>query len=135
MEPGDRGRGSPSRRRPAGAAVSSSYLWISRSELASLSLERLDLASGRVAGSRSTTGGLWGVSEAGACHVPLRHPFFSVIFRFHLDRITPAARYRRLGIGEEVRQLRQRRMPSVSLRKQRFGTLQLPIDPKLRVVP
>src|SRR5215831_18702989 len=57
---GDRGRGSPSRRRPTAAAVSFGYLWISRGELAWLSLARLDLASGRVPGSRLTTGGLWG---------------------------------------------------------------------------
>jgi hypothetical protein len=77
-----------------GAAVSSGYLWISRGEFAWGFLEKLDLAPGRAAGSRSTTGGLWGVSEVGACHVRLRHPFFRVIFRFDLDRITPAARYR-----------------------------------------
>jgi len=86
-----------------GAAVSSGNLWISRSELAWGSLEKLDLAAGRVVERYSVTGGiegiafdaaggLWAVSEAGARHFPVRYPFFPLIFRLDLDRITPAAR-------------------------------------------
>lgn len=84
-----------------GAAVCSGTLWISRSELAWGSLEKLDLASGRVmerypapGGTEGiafdATGRLWAVSEAGTRHFPLRYPFFPVIFRLDLERMTRA---------------------------------------------
>ena len=85
--------------------MSSGYLSISRRELARGSPEKLDPDNGRVVErdpapsgiggiAFDSAGGLWGASEAGACHFPLRYSFFPVIFRFDLDLITPAARYR-----------------------------------------
>jgi outer membrane protein assembly factor BamB len=85
-----------------GAAVSSGRLWIARSEIAWGSLEKLDLASGRVVErypapggiegvAFDDTGGLWAVSEAGARRLPGHYPFFPVIFRLDLNRMTPAA--------------------------------------------
>lgn len=85
-----------------GAAVSPDALWISRSEIAWGFLEKLDLASGQIVEHYPAPGGiegiafdgagrLWAVSEAGARHFPGHYPFFPVIFRLDLNRITPAA--------------------------------------------
>lgn len=86
-----------------GAAIDSSgNLWISRSGIAWGWLDRLDPATGDVEQEYPIAGGiegiafdqtghLWGVSEAGVRHIPLRYPFFPVIFR-----IDPA----RLGVGD-----------------------------------
>jgi hypothetical protein len=84
-----------------GAAVSSGKLWISRSEIAWGSLEKLDLASGLVVERYPVPGGiegiafdvegrLWAVSEAGARRFPGHYPFFPVIFRLDLNSLTPA---------------------------------------------
>jgi hypothetical protein len=85
-----------------GAAISFGKLWISRSELAWGSLEKLDLSGGRVVErypapggiegiAFDDAGGLWAVSEAGARHFPGHYPFFPVIFRLDLNRMTRAA--------------------------------------------
>ena len=80
-----------------GAAVApSGKLWISRSEIAWGSLERLDIAGGRIEQRYAVPGGvenisfdasgqLWAVSEAGARHIPWRYPFFPVIFRLDIE--------------------------------------------------
>jgi hypothetical protein len=85
-----------------GAAVApSGKLWISRSEIGWGSLERLDIASGLIEQRYEVPGGiegisfdasgqLWAVSEAGARHIPWRYPFFPVIFRLDIERLTPA---------------------------------------------
>jgi len=85
-----------------GAAVApSGKLWISRSEIAWGSLERLDIASGRIEQRYAVPGGvegisfdasgqLWAVSEAGARHIPWRYPLFPVIFRLDIEHLTPA---------------------------------------------
>ena len=84
-----------------GAALSPGNLWISRSELAWGSLEKLDLTSGRIVDrypapggtegiAFDAAGGLWAVSEAGARHFPLHYPFFPVIFRLDLDHMRRA---------------------------------------------
>lgn len=82
-----------------GAAVDpSGRLWISRSEIAWGCLDRLDPRTGRlerrypIAGgiegiAFDQTGHLWGVSEAGGRHIPLRYPFFPVIFRIDPARL------------------------------------------------
>ena len=84
-----------------GAAVApSGKLWISRSEIGWGSLERLDIASGLIEQRYAVPGGiegisfdasgqLWAVSEAGARHIPWRYPFFPVIFRLDIERLTP----------------------------------------------
>jgi hypothetical protein len=85
-----------------GAAISFGKLWISRSEIAWGSLEKLNLSDGRtmerypapggIEGiAFDDTGALWAVSEAGARHFPGHYPFFPVIFRLDLNRMTPAA--------------------------------------------
>jgi hypothetical protein len=85
-----------------GAAVApSGKLWISRSEIGWGSLEMLDIASGRlerrytVPGgiegiSFDTAGRMWAVSEAGVRHMPIRYPFFPVIFQLDIERLTSA---------------------------------------------
>lgn len=84
-----------------GAAASSDELWISRSEIAWGSLEKLDLARGLVVEQYPAPGGiegiafdgggrLWAVSEAGVRRFPGHYPFFPVIFRLDLNRLTPA---------------------------------------------
>lgn len=73
-------------------------LWIARSNLAWGSLERLDPMSGRVAARYPAPGGiegiafdpsgrLWAVSEAGSRHLPLRYPFFPLVFRLDPARL------------------------------------------------
>ena len=85
-----------------GAAISFDKLWISRSEIGWGFLEKLDLSGGWVVErypapggiegiAFDDTGGLWAVSEAGARHFPGHYPFFPVIFRLDLNRMTPAA--------------------------------------------
>jgi hypothetical protein len=82
------------------ATTPSGKLWISRSEIAWGSLERLDIASGLIEQRYEVPGGiegisfdasgrLWAVSEAGARHIPWRYPFFPVIFRLDIERLTP----------------------------------------------
>jgi hypothetical protein len=85
-----------------GAAVEpSGKLWVSRSEIGWGSLERLDIASGRVEQRYPVSGGiegiafdpagrLWAVSEAGARHFRWRYPFFPVVFELDLRRLEPA---------------------------------------------
>jgi len=86
-----------------GAAVEpdTEKLWISRSEIAWGSLDRLDAAAGVVEQRYPVPGGiegiafdpagrLWAVSEAGARHLPLRYPFFPLIFRLDLERMAAA---------------------------------------------
>ncbi len=78
-----------------GAAIDpSGKLWISRSDLAWGSLEQIGGAAKRypVAGgiegiAFDERGRLWAVSEAGARHLPLRYPFFPLIFRLDLGRL------------------------------------------------
>jgi outer membrane protein assembly factor BamB len=84
-----------------GAIDSTGKLWISRSDLGWGFLDRLDAAGGRFeqryampAGIEGMAfdehGALWGVSEAGARHLPLRYPFFPLIFRLDPRRLVPA---------------------------------------------
>lgn len=87
-----------------GAAVApSGKLWVSRSEIGWGSLEKLDIASGRVEQRYPVSGGtegiafdpagrLWAVSEAGARHFPWRYPFFPVVFELDLRQLEPAGR-------------------------------------------
>jgi hypothetical protein len=84
-----------------GAAVDSSgKLWISRSGIAWGWLDRLDPRTGAVEKRYPTAGGiegiafdeagrLWGVSETGVRHIPLRYPFFPLIFRIDPARLVP----------------------------------------------
>ncbi|MGC2201768.1 MAG: hypothetical protein WA633_16750 [Stellaceae bacterium] len=85
-----------------GAGASDGRLWISRSEIGWGSLEQLDLASGTITQRYAAPGGiegiafdaggrLWAVSEAGALHFPSHYPFFPVIFRLDLSRMTPSS--------------------------------------------
>jgi hypothetical protein len=78
-------------------------LWISRSDIDWGYLDRLDPATGRLeqhyaipAGTEGlafdNSGRLWCVSEAGARHMPLRYPFFPLIYRLDPARLVPAAR-------------------------------------------
>jgi sugar lactone lactonase YvrE len=73
-------------------------LWIARSDLAWGFLDRLDPTTGRVAARYPAPGGiegiafdpsgrLWAVSEAGSRHLPLRYPFFPLIFRLDPARL------------------------------------------------
>jgi sugar lactone lactonase YvrE len=73
-------------------------LWIARSDIAWGSLDRLDTATGRVAARYPAPGGiegiafdpsgrLWAVSEAGSRHLPLRYPFFPLVFRLDPARL------------------------------------------------
>jgi hypothetical protein len=73
-------------------------LWIARSDLAWGSLDRLDPTTGRVAARYPAPGGiegiafdprgrLWAVSEAGSRHLPLRYPFFPLVFRLDPARL------------------------------------------------
>jgi hypothetical protein len=77
---------------PAGA------LWVARSDIAWGSLDKLDPATGRVMARYPAPGGiegiafdpsgrLWAVSEAGARHIPLRYPFFPLVFRLDPARL------------------------------------------------
>ncbi len=83
------------------AAEPSGKLWISRSEIGWGSLEKLDIASGRVEQRYAVAGGiegialdaagrLWAVSEAGARHFAWHYPFIPVIFQFDLRRLERA---------------------------------------------
>ena len=85
-----------------GAAIDpSGKLWISRSEIAWGRLDRLDPRTGAIEKSYPIAGGvegiafdekgrLWGVSETGVRHIPLRYPFFPLIFRLDPARLVPA---------------------------------------------
>jgi hypothetical protein len=82
-----------------GAAVApAGALWIARSEIGWGCLDKLDSASGRLEQRYAVAGGiegiafdatglLWGVSEAGARHLPLAHPFFPLIFGLDTARL------------------------------------------------
>jgi len=85
-----------------GAVGPTGRLWISRSDIGWGFLDKLDAVTGRVKGSYAAPGGiegiafdqagrLWCVSEAGARHLPLRYPFFPLIFRLDPARLTPDA--------------------------------------------
>jgi hypothetical protein len=84
-----------------GAIGSDNALWVSRSNLGWGFLDKLDAVTGHLkrryaiaAGTEGVVfdpaGQLWCVSEAGARHLPLRYPFFPVIFRLDPARLTPA---------------------------------------------
>ena len=86
-----------------GALDGKGRLWIARSDIGWGFLDRLDPASGRLqqrypiaAGVQGIafdrSGQLWGVSEAGARHMPWRYPFFPVIFQLDPTRLRAAAR-------------------------------------------
>ncbi len=85
-----------------GALDGKGRLWIARSDIGWGFLDRLDPASGRLqqrypiaAGAEGIafdrSGELWGVSEAGARHMPWRYPFFPVIFRLDPTRLRAVA--------------------------------------------
>jgi hypothetical protein len=83
-----------------GAALTpSGKLWVSRSEIGWGSLEKIDIARGRVEERYAAPGGiegiafgeagwLWAVSEAGARHNRWVSPFFPVIFQLDFGRLT-----------------------------------------------
>jgi streptogramin lyase len=84
-----------------GAIGRSGRLWIARSDLGWGFLDRLDAATGRLVHRYAIASGaegiafdpagrLWCVSEAGARHLPLRYPFFPLIFRLDPARLSPA---------------------------------------------
>ena len=84
-----------------GALDAAGSLWVSRSNIGWGFLDQLDVSTGRlkkrfpiVAGTEGLAfdqhGRLWAVSEAGARHLPLRYPFFPLIFRLDPARLTPA---------------------------------------------
>lgn len=83
-----------------GAVAPSGRLWISRSDLAwgfldefgaRARLARRYAAPGGIEGiAFDATGRLWCVSEAGARHLPLRYPFFPLIFRLDPARLVAA---------------------------------------------
>lgn len=79
----------------------SGKLWISQSGIAWGRLVRIDTATGRVEAGYPIAGGiegiafdgaghLWAVSEAGVRHIPLRYPFFPLVFRIDPARLSPA---------------------------------------------
>ena len=82
-----------------GAAVDpAGSLWVARSDIGWGVLDRLDPATGRVAARYPAPGGiegiafdragrLWAVSEAGSRHIPLRYPFFPLVFRLDPARL------------------------------------------------
>jgi streptogramin lyase len=83
-----------------GALDPSGTLWVSRSNLGWGFLDKLDGATGRLesrfpiaAGTEGLVfdqrGRLWAVSETGARHLPLRYPFFPLIFRLDPARLEP----------------------------------------------
>ncbi len=84
-----------------GAVDGAGDLWISRSDVGWGFLEKLDAVSGHLrarypmpAGIEGIAfdpqGRLWAVCEAGARHLPLRYPFFPLIFRLDPYRLAPA---------------------------------------------
>ncbi len=84
-----------------GAVDGAGDLWISRSDVGWGFLEKLDAVSGHLkarypmpAGIEGIAfdphGRLWAVCEAGARHLPLRYPFFPLIFRLDPLRLAPA---------------------------------------------
>ena len=82
-----------------GAAIDrSGSIWVSRSEIGWGALERIDRTTGRIEARYPVPGGiegiafdaaghLWAVSETGARHIPLRYPFFPLLFRLDPARL------------------------------------------------
>jgi sugar lactone lactonase YvrE len=77
----------------------SGRLWISRSDIDWGVLDRIDPVTGRLEQQYPAPGGieglafdesgrLWCVSEAGARHMPLRYPFFPLIYRLDPARLS-----------------------------------------------
>ena len=86
-----------------GAIDGQGRLWVSRSDIGWGFLDRRDPATGRLQArwpiapgtegiAFDGSGQLWGVSEAGARHMPWRYPFFPLIFRLDPRRLVAAAR-------------------------------------------
>jgi hypothetical protein len=84
-----------------GAIDSAGKLWISRSDIGWGFLDTLDAVGGRFEQRYAAPAGiegvafddherLWGVSEAGARHLPWHYPFFPLIFRLDPTRLVPA---------------------------------------------
>ncbi len=80
------------------APAPSGKLWVARSEIGWGSLEKIDIATGRVEQRYAAPGGiegivfadagrLWAVSEAGARHFPWHYPFFPVVFQLEVNRL------------------------------------------------
>jgi hypothetical protein len=85
-----------------GGAAHSGKLWISRSDLGWGFLDRFDDPNGHLEQRYAIAGGaegiafdgagrLWCVSEAGVRRLPLRYPFFPLIFRLDPARLSLAA--------------------------------------------
>ena len=83
-----------------GAFDAAGNLWVSRSNIGWGFLDELDAGTGRLekrfviaAGTEGLVfdqrGRLWAVSEAGARLLPLRYPFFPLIFRLDPARLAP----------------------------------------------
>lgn len=83
-----------------GAIAPDGAVWISRSEIGWGRLDRLDPGSGRIEAGYPMPGGiegiafdpsgrLWGVSETGVRHIPLRYPFFPLAFRLDPAHLRP----------------------------------------------
>jgi hypothetical protein len=84
-----------------GAPDAAGALWIARSDIGWGFLDRIDHITGRLRQRFAAPGAiegiafdprgrLWVVSEAGARHLPLRYPFFPVIFRLDPARLAAA---------------------------------------------
>jgi streptogramin lyase len=84
-----------------GAFDPAGNLWVSRSSIGWGFLDKLNAVAGQLerrfpiaAGTEGLVfdqrGRLWAVSEAGARHLPLRYPFFPLIFRLDPARLVPA---------------------------------------------
>jgi sugar lactone lactonase YvrE len=83
------------------AVVPRGKVWVSSSDLGWGFLDQLDAVTGRLERRYAIAGGtegmaidqdgrLWCVSEAGSRHLPLRYPFFPLIFRLNPARLSPA---------------------------------------------